>query len=220
MKRLATTASKEYRTESHKTNSNRVRVYATRLHRFGSFYWGPHHVPEGLNLWQVSTYHNYGQCCVINLIVSILVVRSNLYIKLYHPTTSLSRNLFVMQGNSWNCTTKYTKWTRCCTGEKWFLLFNCFSQRKAGKVYIFISEGNNILWFLKHVSKYLEICDKTTYRAHVCKFSSTDGLNRKLQIPFCHLNIMLRPSGLPGVINTIVQYPKFNKNLTSIGLYF
>jgi hypothetical protein len=43
-------------------------------------------------------------------------------IKFYHPTTSLSRNLFVMQGNSWNCTTKYTKWTRCCTGEKWFLL--------------------------------------------------------------------------------------------------
>jgi hypothetical protein len=37
--------------------------------------------------------------------------------------------------------------------------FNCFSQRKAGKVYIFISEGNSILWFLKHVSKYLEIWD-------------------------------------------------------------
>ena len=71
-------------------------------------------------------------------IASILVVRSNLSIKFYHPTTSLSRNLFVMQGNSWNCTTKYTKWTRCCTG----------------KVYIFISEGNSILWFLKHVSKY------------------------------------------------------------------
>ena len=41
--------------------------------------------------------------------------------------------------------------------------FNCFSQRKAGKVYILISEGNSILWFLKHVSKYLEIWDKTTY---------------------------------------------------------
>jgi hypothetical protein len=41
--------------------------------------------------------------------------------------------------------------------------FNCFSQRKAGKVYIFISEGNSFLWFLKHVSKYLEIWDKTTY---------------------------------------------------------
>ena len=79
--------------------------------------------------------------------------------------------------------------------------FNCFSQRKAGKVYIFISEGNSIrLWFLKHVSKYLEIWDKTTYRAHVCKFSSADGLNRKLQIPYCLLNIMLRPSRLPGVI--------------------
>ena len=77
--------------------------------------------------------------------------------------------------------------------------FNCFSQRKAGKVYIFISEGNSILWFLRHVSKYLEMWDKTTYRAHVCKFSSTDGLNRKLQIPFCLLNIMLRPSRLPGV---------------------
>jgi hypothetical protein len=78
--------------------------------------------------------------------------------------------------------------------------FNCFSQRKAGKVYIFILEGNIILWFLKHVSKYLEIWGKTTYRAHVCKFSSTDDLNRKLQIPFCLLNIMLRPSGLPGMI--------------------
>ena len=110
------------------------------------------------------------------------------WLKFYHPTTSLPRNLFVMQGNSWNCTTKYTKWTRCC-----------FSQRKAGKVYIFISEGNSILWFLKHVSKYLEMWDKTTYRAHVCKFFLTDGLNRKLQIPFCLINIMLRPSRLPGV---------------------
>jgi hypothetical protein len=92
-----------------------------------NMYLKPQHVPEGLNLWQkVSTYHNYGQCCVISLyrhsIVSILVVRSNLSIQFYHPTTSLSRNLFVMQGNSWNCTTNYTKWTRCCTGEKWFLL--------------------------------------------------------------------------------------------------
>jgi hypothetical protein len=78
--------------------------------------------------------------------------------------------------------------------------FNCFPQRKAGKVYIFISEGNSIQWFLKHISKYLEIWDKTTYRAHVCKFSSTDGLNRKLQIHFCLLNIMLRRSRLPGVI--------------------
>jgi hypothetical protein len=34
---------------------------------------------------------------------------------------------------------------------------NCFSQRKEGKVYIFISEVNSILWFLKHVSKYQEI---------------------------------------------------------------
>jgi uncharacterized membrane protein YhaH (DUF805 family) len=45
--------------------------------------------------------------------------------------------------------------------------FNCFSQRKAGKVYIFKLEGNSILWFLRHVSKYLEIWDKTTYRAYV-----------------------------------------------------
>jgi hypothetical protein len=53
---------------NHKTKSNRVRVYATRLHHFGSFDWRPQHVPEGLNLWQkVSTYHNYGQCCVISL---------------------------------------------------------------------------------------------------------------------------------------------------------
>ena len=43
-------------------------IYATRLHRFGNFDWRPQHVPEGLNLWQkVSTYHNYGQCCVISL---------------------------------------------------------------------------------------------------------------------------------------------------------
>jgi hypothetical protein len=43
-------------------------IYATRLHPFGSFDWRPQHVPEGLNLWQkVSTYHNYGQCCVISL---------------------------------------------------------------------------------------------------------------------------------------------------------
>ena len=90
-----------------------------------------------------------GSVVLLASIVSILVVRSNLSIKFYHPTTSLSRNLFVMQGNSWNCTTKYIKWTRCCTGKK----------RKAGKVYIFISEGNSILWFLKHVSKYLEIWD-------------------------------------------------------------
>jgi hypothetical protein len=57
----------------------------------------------------------------------------------------------------------------------------------------------------KHVSKYLEIWDKTTYRAHVCKFPSTDGLNRKLQIPFCLLNIMLRPSRLPGVAKGTVD---------------
>jgi hypothetical protein len=85
---------------------------------------------EGLNMYQkASTYDRRSQLIIITgsvvllaSIVSILVVRSNLSIKLYHPTTSLSRNLFVMQGNSWNCTTKYTKWTRCCTGEKWFLL--------------------------------------------------------------------------------------------------
>jgi hypothetical protein len=85
---------------------------------------------ESLNMYQkASTYDRRSQLIIItgsvvllDSIVSILVVRSNLSINLYHPTTSLSRNLFVMQGNSWNCTTKYTKWTRCCTGEKWFLL--------------------------------------------------------------------------------------------------
>ena len=163
---------------------------------------------EGLNMYQkASTYDRRSQLIIITgsvvllaSIVSILVVRSNLSIKFYHPTTSLSRNLFVMQGNSWNCTTKYTKWTLATQEKSDFSFnFNCFSQRKAGRVYIFISEGNSILWFLKQVSKYLEIWDKTTYRAHVCKFSSTDDLNRKLQIPFCLLNIMLRPSGLPGV---------------------
>ena len=101
---------------------------------------------EGLNIYQkASTYDKRSQLIIITdsvvllaSIVSILEVRSNLSIKFYHPTTSLSQNLYVMQGNRWNCTTKYTKWTRCCTG----------------KVYIFISEGNSILWFLKHASKY------------------------------------------------------------------
>ena len=96
--------------------------------------------------------------------------------------------------------------------------FNCFSQRKAGKVYIFISERNSILWFLKHVSKYLEIWDKTTYnRAHVCKFSSTDSFNRKLQIPFYLLNIMLRPSRLPGVYMYVFQ---FVENYYHISSYY
>jgi hypothetical protein len=35
-----------------------------------------------------------GSVVLLTSIVSILVVRSNLSIKLYHPTTSLSRNLF------------------------------------------------------------------------------------------------------------------------------
>ena len=136
-------------------------------------------------------------------IVSIFVVRSNLSKKLYHPTTSLSRNLCVMQGNSW----RNTQNEIVAAQEKRDFSFNvnCFSQRKVGKVYIFISEGNSILWFLKHVSKYLEIWDKTTYRAHVCKCSSTDGLNRKLPIPFYLLNIMSRPSRLPGVDNVLEQ---------------
>ena len=81
---------------------------------------------EGLNMYQkASTYDRRSQLIIITdsvvllaSIVSILVVSSNLSIKSYHLTTSLSRNLFVMQENSWNCTTKYTKWTRCCTGEK------------------------------------------------------------------------------------------------------
>jgi hypothetical protein len=51
MKRFNTTSSEECRTESHKTKSKRVRVYATRLHRFGSFDWRPQHVPEGLNMY-------------------------------------------------------------------------------------------------------------------------------------------------------------------------
>ena len=48
---------------------------------------------------------------------------------------------------------------------------------------------------------HCELSIKTTYRAHVCKFSSTDVLNRKLQIRVCLLNIMLRPSRLPGEID-------------------
>jgi hypothetical protein len=95
-------------------------IYATRLHRFGSFDW----------MYQkASTYDRRSQLIIIMgsvvllaSIISILVVRSNLSIKFYHPTTSLTRKLFVMQENSWNCTTEYTKWTCCCTGEKWFLL--------------------------------------------------------------------------------------------------
>jgi hypothetical protein len=156
---------------------------------------------------KASTYDRRSQLIIITgsvvllaSIVSILVVRSNLSIKFYHPTTSLSRNLFVIQGNNWNYI-RNTQNELVAAQEKsdFSFNFNCFSQRKAGEVYIFISEGNSILWFLKHVSKYLEIWDKTTCRAHVCKFSSTDGLNRKLQIPFCLFNIMLRPSGLPGM---------------------
>jgi hypothetical protein len=92
--------------------------------------WQTEVLTEGLNMYQkASIYDRRSQLIIISgsvmllvSIVSILVVRSNLSIKFYHPTTSLSRNRFVMQGNSWNCTTKYTKWTRCCTGEKWFLL--------------------------------------------------------------------------------------------------
>jgi hypothetical protein len=46
--------------------------------------------------------------------------------------------------------------------------FNCFSQRKAGKVYIFISEGNSILSEEKF---FLEINQSKTRMAcgsHVC----------------------------------------------------
>jgi hypothetical protein len=163
------------------------------------------------SLWKfwlkASTYDRRSQLIIITgsvvllaSIVSILVVRSNLSIKLYHPTTSLSRNLFVCKEIA-EIAWRNTQNELVAAQEKrdFSFNFNCFSQRKAGKVYIFILEGNSILWFLRHVSKYLEIWDKTTCRAYVCKFSSTDGLNRKLQIPFCLLNIMLRPSGLPGV---------------------
>jgi uncharacterized membrane protein len=63
---------------------------------------------EGLNMYQKAlTYDRRSQLIKITgsvvllaSIVSILVVRSNLSIKFYHPTTSLSQNLFVMQGNS------------------------------------------------------------------------------------------------------------------------
>jgi hypothetical protein len=63
---------------------------------------------EGLSMYQkASTYDRRSQLIIITSsvvllasIVSILVVRSNLSIKLHHPTTSLSRNLFIMQGNS------------------------------------------------------------------------------------------------------------------------
>ena len=66
---------------------------------------------DGLNMYQkaehVPTYDRRIQLIIITgsvvllaSIVSILVVRSDLSIKFYHPTTSLSRNLCVMQGNS------------------------------------------------------------------------------------------------------------------------
>ena len=87
-----------------------IDVYIYGVLHFGRFDWRPQHI--------IIT----GSVVLLASIVPILVVRSNLSIKFYHPTTSLSWNLFVMQGNSWNCTTKYTKWTCCCTGEKWFLL--------------------------------------------------------------------------------------------------
>jgi hypothetical protein len=57
---------------------------------------------EGLNMYKkASTYNRRSQPIIITgsvvllaSIVSILVVRSNLSMILYHPTTSLSRNLF------------------------------------------------------------------------------------------------------------------------------
>jgi hypothetical protein len=63
---------------------------------------------EGLNMYQkASTCDRRSQLIIITdsvvllaSIVSILVVRSNMTIKFYYPTTSLSRNLFFMQGNS------------------------------------------------------------------------------------------------------------------------
>ena len=113
---------------------------------------------EGLNMYQkASTYDSMSQRIIIkgsvvllSSIVSILVVRSNLSIKFYHPTTSLSRNLCVMQGNSW-IARRNTQNELVAAREKSDLsfIFSCFSQRKAGKVYIFISEGNSILWILK-----------------------------------------------------------------------
>jgi hypothetical protein len=66
----------------------------------------------------------FGKCIsviLVNCLCSCLTTLTCWFI-CAHPTTSLSRNLFVMQGNSWNCTMKYTKWTRCCTGKKWFFL--------------------------------------------------------------------------------------------------
>jgi hypothetical protein len=155
---------------------------------------------EDLNMYQkASTYDRRSQLIIITgsvvllaSIVSILVVRSNLSIKWYHPTTSLSPWTFLLCKVMAEIARRNTQNELVAAQEKSYFSFNfnCFSQRKAGKVYNFISEGNSILWFLKHGSKYLEIWDKITYRAHVCKFSSTDGLNRKLQIPFCRL---LRP---------------------------
>jgi hypothetical protein len=162
-------------------------INATRFHHFGSFDTRPQ-----LNIIT-------GSDVLLASFVSILVVRSNLSIKFDHRPPHW--NLFVLCKEIAEIARRNTQNELVAAQEKsdFSFNFNCFSQRKAGKVYIFISEGNSILWFLKHVSKYLEIWDKTTYRAHVCKFFSTDGLNQKLQIPFCLLNIMLRPSGLPGV---------------------
>jgi hypothetical protein len=70
--------------------------------------WQTEVLTEGLNMYQkASIYDRRSQLIIISgsvmllvSIVSILVVRSNLSIKFYHPTTSLSRNRFVMQGNS------------------------------------------------------------------------------------------------------------------------
>jgi hypothetical protein len=155
-------------------------------------------------------------------VVSILVVRSNLSIKFYHPTTSLSQNLYVMQEAnnttlsviliSWDLQSKLPK--RCNrvaytltlllfvlwlsvlhSSEGTFLLckeiaeiarrttqnelvvaqeksdfsfnFNCISQRKAGKAYIFISDfchrlrPSGTCWGLR--SKLPKRCNRVAY---------------------------------------------------------
>ena len=117
---------------------------------------------EGLNMYQkASTYDRRSQLIIITgsvvLLTSIvsILVRSNLSIELYHPTTSLSRN-FLWCKEIAEIARRNTQNELDAAQEKsdFSFNFNCFSQRKAGKVYIVISEGNSILWFLKHLSKY------------------------------------------------------------------
>ena len=149
MQRLTTTASKN-------VGRKVTRQQVTGLGYMQLDYITLEVLTEGLNMYQkASTCDRRSQLIIITgsvvllaSIVSILEVRSNLSIKFYHPTTSLSRNLFVMLCQEIaEIARRNTQNELVAAQEKsdFSFNFNCFSQRKAGTVYIFISEGNSIM---------------------------------------------------------------------------